>query len=95
MATAYISAKQPYLTVEELYVTANESYTRTVACSFARHVERGHFWARLVLPPPGAEERGGFEASHYFSFVCINLHKVPNAQLLADVQHGLQFAQAC
>ena len=36
MATAYVSAKQPYLTVEELYVTANEPYTRTVACSCAR-----------------------------------------------------------
>jgi len=58
-------------------------------------VEKGHVWARLVLPPPGVVEEGDFEESHYFCFVRINLHTIPKAPLLADAYHSLQFAQAC
>jgi len=58
-------------------------------------VQRGQVRARLVLPPLVAEEGGGFEESHYFCFVHINVHTSPNAPLVADVQHSLQFARAC
>ena len=50
MATAYISAKQPYLTVGELYVTAKEPYTRTVACSFARCCIMCATWQLHIFP---------------------------------------------
>jgi len=47
-------------------------------------VEGRHGWARLVLPPPGAEEGGGFEEGHYFRFSRVDLHTVADTPVLAD-----------
>jgi len=36
--------------------------------------ERGGWLGQANVAPPGAQEGKGFEESHYFCFVCIDLH---------------------
>ena len=45
-------------------------------------MEWGHGWAGLVLTPPAAEEGRGFDESHYFCFLCVDLHAISNAPVL-------------